>query len=850
MSTRIAIPQLSLVMLVGASGSGKSTFAKKHFLETEVLSSDRFRAWLADDENDQSVTAEAFEALRFVAGKRLRLGRIAVIDATNVQPEARRPLIALAREHDVLPVAIVLDVPDEVCLARNETRTDRRISPAAVRRQIRDLRGSLRGLAKEGIRKIHVLRGEEIESATLVRERLWSDLRHEPGPFDVIGDVHGCFDELCALLAKLGYARSETERGPLFAHPEGRKAVFVGDLVDRGPDSPGCIELAMRMVEAGAALAVPGNHEARLMRKLSGRDVKLTHGLAETMAQLETRTPDEHARIARFIDGLVSHLVLDDGRLVVAHAGMKAEYQGRASGRVREFALYGETTGEIDAYGLPVRADWAKAYRGSAAVVYGHTPVPSAEWVNGTICVDTGCVFGGALTALRWPERELASVPAARVYMEPVRPFALKSEAPRGAQHEADELLDVADVLSRLRVDTELMGTLLIPEANVLAALELTSRYTADPRWLVHLPPTMSPPATSAREGLLEHPDEALAYFRDAGVARVVCEEKHMGSRMLVVLARDVAAARRRFGVTTSERGVCLTRTGRRFFGSDVALEEALLDRVDRAMSAAGLWDELATDWVLLDTELMPWSAKAQELIRTQYAHVGSAASAVLADAVDVVARTEARGVAVGALADRTRARGEHVRRYIDAYRAYAWPVASIDDLRLAPFHLLASEGHVHTDRDHLAHMAWCARLAETGDSLFVATRHRVVELGDEASARAATEWWCELTAAGGEGMVVKPLDYLVRGSKGWLQPAIKCRGPEYLRIIYGPEYPEHLSRLRKRGLGRKRGLAARELALGLESLRRFVRREPLRRVHECTLAILALESEPVDPRL
>jgi hypothetical protein len=295
---------------------------------------------------------------------------------------------------------------------------------------------------------------------------------------------------------------------------------------------------------------------------------------------------------------------------------------------------------------------------------------------------------------------------------------------------------------------------------------------------------------------------------------------------------------------------VCLTRTGRRFFANDGALEEALLDRVDRAMSAAGLWDELATDWVLLDTELMPWSAKAQELIRTQYAHVGSAASAALADAVDIVARTEARGVVVEPLVARTRARSEHVRRYIDAYRAYAWPVASIDDLRLAPFHLLASEGHVHTDRDHLAHMAWCARLAETGDSLFVATRHRVVELGDEASSRAATEWWSELTAAGGEGMVVKPLDYLVRGSKGWLQPAIKCRGPEYLRIIYGPEYPEHLARLRKRGLGRKRGLAARELALGLESLRRFVRREPLRRVHECTLALLALESEPVDPRL
>lgn len=423
MTRRIEIPELSLVLLVGASGAGKSTFARRHFLETEVLSSDRFRAWVADDESDQSATVDAFDALRYVADKRLARGRLVVVDATNVQPEARRPFIALARSRDVLPVAIVFDVPAEICVARNAARIDRRIPEAAVRRQLSDLHSSRHRLHKEGIRQVHVLEAEAIDEVVVTRTPLSCDRRSERGPFDIIGDVHGCLAELEALLGALGWVRDATAG---FLHPEGRKAIFLGDLVDRGPDSPGCLELAMRMVKAGVAMCLPGNHEARLLRKLRGKNVRLTHGLAATMEQLEARSPEERERMARFIDGLVSHFVLDEGRLVVAHAGMKEAYQGRESGRVRSFALYGATTGEFDADGLPVRADWAATYRGSAAVVYGHTPTLEAEWVNGTICIDTGCVFGGKLTALRWPERELVSVPARRVYAEATKPLVAR----------------------------------------------------------------------------------------------------------------------------------------------------------------------------------------------------------------------------------------------------------------------------------------------------------------------------------------------------------------------------------------------------------------------------------------
>src|SRR5215210_6759336 len=378
---KISIPELSLVVLIGASGSGKSSFAREHFKPTEVLSSDFCRGLVSDDENDQAATKDAFDVLNYIAGKRLAGGRLTVVDATSVQQEARKPLVALARAHDVLPVAIVLDMPEQLCHERNRDRPDRDFGPHVVRNQVRQLKRSLKRLKKEGFRHVSVLSSpEEVAAATVERQRLWTNLKHESGPFDIIGDVHGCHKELVELLERLGYA--VPEGGDDARPPEGRKAIFVGDLVDRGPDTPDALRLVMRMVRSGAALCVPGNHDVRLVRKLRGRNVSLTHGLAETVAQLEEEPPEFVEEITGFLDRLVSHYVLDGGRLVVAHAGLKESMQGRASGRVRDFALFGETTGETDEFGLPVRYDWAAEYRGRATVVYGHTPVPEAEWIN------------------------------------------------------------------------------------------------------------------------------------------------------------------------------------------------------------------------------------------------------------------------------------------------------------------------------------------------------------------------------------------------------------------------------------------------------------------------------------
>jgi protein phosphatase len=850
----ITIPELALVVLVGPSGCGKSTFARKHFQPTEVLSSDFCRALVSDDENNQAATKDAFEVLHFIAAKRLAAGKLTVVDATNVQVEARRPLVALAREYHVIPVALVLNLPDRVCQDRNKQRADRNFGPHVIRQQSQQLRRSIRNLKREGFRHIYEFSSQdEVDEVVIERQPLWNNRKYDHGPFDIIGDVHGCFDELHALLTKLGYEISAGNGSVQGHHPEGRKAVFLGDLVDRGPKVPDVLKLVMGMTASGAALAVPGNHDSKLMRKLRGRDVRITHGLAESLQQLEQESPEFREQVADFIDGLVSHYVLDDGRLVVAHAGLKEELQGRGSGKVRDFALYGETTGETDEFGLPVRYNWAAEYRGKATVVYGHTPVPEPEWLNGTICIDTGCVFGGKLTALRYPEKELISVPALQTYYEPSKPFLREEDqAPAlTAQQTYDDVLDIEDVSGKRIISTRLHHTVTIREENSFAALEAMSRFAADPKWLIYLPPTMSPSETSRHEDLLEHPAEAFAYFRNAGVPRVVCEEKHMGSRAVVIVCRDRGAARKRFGVVEESAGICYTRTGRRFF-EDRALESEFISRLQTAIEAAQIWDEFETDWVCLDCELMPWSAKAQELVRQQYAAVGAAARASLVDVIGALTEAERKNSGLTSLLDRYRQRQTAAAKYSDAYRRYCWPVQSLDDLKLAPFHLLATEGRTHTDRDHVWHMQTLKRICEPDEKLLLATSYLVVDVTDTASEQAGIEWWETLTGRGGEGMVVKPFDFITRGARGLVQPAVKCRGKEYLRIIYGPEYalPENLERLRQRGLSTKRSLALREFALGMEGLERFVRREPLRRVHECVFGVLALESEPVDPRL
>ncbi len=853
---RIEIPEFCLVAMIGGTSSGKTSFALRHFKPTEVLSSDFFRGMVCDDENSQSASNEAFDLLYYAANKRLDNMKLTVIDATNLQQSARKQVIDLAREQNVHAAAIVLNLPEEIMQERNKARPERNLPERVIRQHCRDVRRSIKGLKREGFRFVYVINSlEQLENTEIVRVRLWNDRKDEHGPFDIIGDIHGCCDELELLLQKLGYVKNEG----VFSHPDGRKAAFLGDFCDRGNRNADVLRLVMDMVKTGNAIAVPGNHDVKLLKYLRGKRVAMTHGIDKTIAELDAQGDEFKAEAAEFLDSLISHYVLDDGKLVIAHAGLKQNYIGRGSARVREFCLYGETTGEMDSYGLPVRLDWAADYRGRGAVVYGHIAGREVKSQNNTYCIDTGCVFGGRLTALRYPEREIVDIDALQQYYEPVKPLEDPVDADMG------DMLTVGDFNKKLHIETELMPAIDIHENNAAAALEIMTRFAADPHWLIYLPPTMSPCETSGLDGYLEHPLQAFEYYRSNGITNVICEKKHMGSRAVVILCRTPETALNRFGITDGSRGIIYTRTGRRFF-DELSTEGTLLDRLDAVLTKTGFWNDFQTDWVCLDTELMPWSEKAQSLIRSQYAPTGNAGIGGLSAAVRALQKacerqnhayevdrlTSGQNVDPNMLLQRYQTKREDVERYRKAYREYCWTVNTIDDYRIAPFHILACEGRVFSDEKHVWHMDTIRRYITGVDPIFMETPYLCVDTQDENSVRAGVEWWLDLTANGGEGMVVKPETYTAKQGIKLLQPAVKCRGREYLRIIYGAEYlePDHLKRLKVRSLSRKRALALKEFSLGMESLTRFVNGEPLYRVHECAFGVLALESEPVDPRL
>lgn len=856
----IKIPELSLVVLIGVSGSGKSSFANRFFKRTEILSSDECRAFVSDDQNNQSVTNDAFDVLYYIAGKRLKNGLLTVIDATNVQKESRKGLIELARNYHCLPVAIVLDLPEKICEERNQNRPDRNFGSHVIRQQAQQLKKSIKGLKNEGFRHIYVLKSiEEVDSVLDIKwEKLYNNKKDQTGPFDIIGDIHGCFVELQELLNKLGYIIKPADLNSVnlgfeVTAPGTRKAIFVGDLVDRGPDSTGVLRLVMSMVNSGIAYCVPGNHDLKLHKYLNGKKVQLTHGLDVTVKQLEKESLEFKKIVEKFLYGLISHYVFDNGRLVVAHAGLREEMQGRGSGTVRSFCIYGETTGEIDEFGLPIRYNWAKEYRGNAKVVYGHTPVPEAEWLNKTIDIDTGCVFGGKLTALRYPEDDIISVNAKQIYYQPTIPLNIyESENKLSSQQEYDDILNIEDVIGKRIIRTRLRNNITIREENSIAALEVMSRFALNPKWLIYLPPTMSPCATSDLPDYLEHPKQALDYYKKRGVEKVVCEEKHMGSRSVLVICKDKLTAIKRFGIDNEGIGVCYTRTGRNFF-NDQILEKAFIEKVNQCLTKTNFWNKFETDWVCLDAELMPWSAKAQALLKDQYASVGSAASGALPVVKQALQKAVDKGIKdAESYLEKFFTKDRAIEKYIEVYQKYCWHVNSIDDYKVAPFHILATEGKVHVDKTHDWHMKNIAEFCKCNSKFFIETPYIIVDLNVKSDYDNAVQWWLNLTGRGGEGMVVKPLEFIAFGSEGLLQPAIKCRGSEYLRIIYGPEYdtPENIVRLKSRGLSKKRSLALREFALGVEGLERFVKKEPLRRIHESVFGVLALESEDVDPRL
>ncbi|MGG1400333.1 polynucleotide kinase-phosphatase [Bacillus salipaludis] len=861
----IHLPHAGIVLFVGSSNSGKTTvlnrfIAEKVILPSEVVSSDQFRVLVSDIEfiiwNDRprdeadalydeynQISKEAFQAMDFLIEKRCRLNKLTLIDATHLRVEDRKRYLEIAKKHHVPAIAIVLNLPEKELLERDKEREYPR-GRKRIKQQFQQFQKTLRSIKKEGFQRFYILNEEEIQALEVLR--LENPLVIDVGNgIDLIGDIHGCYGEFMDLLRKLGYI--ENHEG-YYVHPDGRKILSLGDIMSRGPRSIDTLQFFQKHVEAGLAYMIDSNHGWKIARWLDGRQVTLAHGDEKVEAEFENyekrfgkeATDAFKKQLKEMLLEAKSHYIIQRNGVNVAvavHAGIKDYYIGKQSPRISDFCRYGDTDG-LDENGKPLRKDWTLFHKSSELILWGHDPKPQPLQINNTLNIDQGVVFGGRLTAFRYPEKDLVSVKAKQDYANvpdnPLKEWESKRLAPP----------NIRKFIDGFAVSTEQNRHIAIAADGVKSALDDLSHFTVPIEEIPYIPPTMSPtPKPSRLEEYLEHPLEAFEYYQANGIDKMVVEKKHMGSRGILFLFKNKQVAKEYVGKETL--GTIYTRTGRPFFQTD--LGERIMEMLNRDLS--GYFEKHNTDFVLLDAEILPWNLKAKELILNQYAHVGEMALLDRKKIKQMLEKAIENGKGVTEWLQETKVELVEAEIFNEVYQNYCWETEGIEGIQIAPFHTLAHSNQSFFDHPHVWHMEKNREFSRLS-SLFIETKYRVVS--DEASMEAAIKWWEEMTENGHEGFVVKPENFVARHKGKLLQPAIKVRGRKYLHIIYGIDYlkPENLVRLKQRNAGKKQRNALKEFCLGLEAVQRFVQRESLERVHECVLGVLALEAEPIDPRL
>lgn len=868
MSKEITFPHAGIVLLVGPSNSGKTTLLNRLLdqgilLRSEIVSSDQFRVLVADAEfielnnrlkeeqevllaEYQLISQKAFEAMAHLLEARSALGKLTVVDATHLWPEDRKKYLDLAQRKHVPIMAIALDVDDKLLLKRDEQREQPR-GRHRIKQQVRAFKSNLRSLETEGFASSYLLNEVEVED-TLFRRSTNPLLKEVGAGLDFIGDIHGCYREFLALLDKLGY-RSEAEG--LYTHPEGRRLVSVGDVLSRGPNSLDCLNFFINHREKDLAFMVDSNHGWKIARWLSGRKVELAHGDELIPVEFD-HYEKEHGKeavvelkekVKRLLLSAPSNIVFTRngvGVVVATHAGIRDHYIGKQSKRISDFCRYGDTEG-FEESGKPVRKDWYVNHSSGETIVWGHDPRPQPVVINNTINIDQGVVFGGRLTAYRYPEKKFVAVDAQKDYAEDPESFL------QTWKKERFNPPNIQSFIKGYSVITEDYGEIKIQADYVKSAIEAISHYTIPIEELLYIPPTMSPaPEPSSLDNYFEHPKEAFKYYRDQGITTMVVEKKHMGSRGILLLFKDEETAVGYVG--TPMLGTIYTRTGRAFFNQE--LSQTMIRQLNADLTQGQYFTKNNTDFVLLDAEILPWNLKAKELISSQYAHVSEVSLLDRQKLLEKLELAKVNGWEVDSWIEEYQGKLENAQVFREVFQKYCWDTRGVEGIKIAPFHVLAHQGRTYFDQAHLWHMEQNRELSQLSN-LFIETEYKVVT--DERTEKEAILWWEDMTENGHEGFVVKPETFIARNEKGWLvQPAIKVRGRKYLHIIYGMDYlqPENLVRLKQRSVKRKQRHALMEFALGVEGLRRFVSQEPLSRLHECVLATLALEAEPVDPRL
>jgi polynucleotide kinase-phosphatase len=863
----VVLPYAGIVLLVGPSNSGKSTLLKRllaneQLLSSEVVSSDDFRVLVSDiefidwkqrptDEADalydqyQKISEEAFALMDSLVETRCKLNKLTIVDATHLHPDDRKRYISIARNNHVPIVAIILDVDQDILLERDELRDNPR-GKRRIKQQYQVFKREKRFIKKEGYHATYFVQNtDEIELKRHHKNPIEIDV--DKG-IDIIGDIHGCFDEMIEILEKLGYEQNHEN---YYIHPEGRKFLSLGDVMSRGPKSLESMQFFLRHVNNGLAYMIDSNHGWKIARWLDGRKVTLNHGdefVKEELKKFQEQYGEERTieiikkELKKFLLDAPSHYVLTRNgvpTLVCTHAGIKDEFIGKQSYDVSDFCRYGDTDG-FDDTGKPIRKDWSIHHKTSTLIIWGHDPKPKPLIINNTINIDQGVVFGGELTAFRYPEKEFVSVIAKKDYSDgdsnPLKELEKKRLNPP----------NIAKFINGYSVLTEDVGEISIPKEYAIPSIDTVSHFTVPIEELIYIPPTMCPtPLPSALDDYLEHPKEVIEYYRSMGVERMVAEKKHMGSRGILLLFKDKDSALKYVGRETL--GIVYTRTGRKFFQDQV--ENDIVQKLNDGLIRHEYFQKYGTDYVLLDAEIMPWNLKAKELISSQYAHVSENA---------ILDRTIIRSKLEKAI-HHNKDLESWLTEYDDklsnalvfkeVFQKYCWDIEDINQIQIAPFHVLAHSNETFFDKPHTWHMEMNRDFAKMVN-LFVETEFMVVH--DSSSEEAVINWWESITSDGHEGIVIKPETFISKSNGKLIQPAIKVRGRKYLNIIYGMDYllPENLNRLKKRNVSKKQKLALKEFSLGVEGIRRFVSGESIERVHECVLGTLAMESDPVDPRL
>ncbi|MDF2606644.1 MAG: polynucleotide kinasephosphatase [Bacillales bacterium] len=844
---KMQIPHSGIVLLIGPSNSGKSTFLNdlimiEVILASEVVSSDDFRLMISDidfiewknrpkDESDAlqdlytRISVEAFALMDTVVEARCRLNKLTFVDATHLQHGDRKKYIDMARRNHVPIVAIVMNIPEDILLTRDSNRDHPR-GMRRVKQQYQRFIIERKSFKDEGFSLIYYV--DEYENPSIVRQKNPLEL-NVGGGIDFIGDINGCYNEMISLLSKLGYRENENR---LFVHSNGRKFVSIGNVMSSGPESLKSIIFLKRHVDSNLAYMVDSNNGNELAKWINEDNKSIDQKLASDFEAYKMehgieKIEELKEELKQFLFNSPSHYVFTENGvqiLVCSHAGIKDHYIGKQSPRISEFCRGGDNNSE----------EWYLEHKINLLIVWGHYLKQYPLIENNTVNINQGAVYGGNLTAFRYPEREVVSMKSAMNYSGEEKNPLIELESMRLVPPNIHKLID------GYRIQTESFGSILVYPDLVRHAIETVSHSTIPIEQMVYIPPTTSPtPYTSRLDCYLEHPSEAFDYYRSNGVSTMIVTKKKMGNRGVLFLFKDIESAVKYTGIESL--GVIYTSNGSRFFEENV--ERILVSRIVGDLVENNYFKMYETDFVLIDVEIMPWNLKAKEQI-SLYSNISD--NAMLDRTKLIEKMVSSKNPQLHELLDEYSLKLENVKKFKGVFQTYCLKEFDMKEIQIELLNIIAHSSETFFDKPQSWHIEMGRELASYSN-LFLETEFKLVN--DVESETEVIKWWEDISCSGYEGIVIKPNDDSV---EKLLQPAIKVRGRDFLRIIYGMDYllPDNLKRLKKRNTRKKQKQAINEFSLGVEGVRRFVAGESLERVHECVLGVLAQQADQVDPRL